>query len=528
MLKVSVVLVVVSSLWSSVAFAQAGVPNGPNSTAPAYIDLVGTRDGVPDPAGAFTVIVRDGNNAVMPSTPVRVRFGNCADLWPAAVQPYPGLTVDCAQKTVSGITDSQGAITFVIVGSVVQRTPASTANCAEIHADPGDVLLRRPSVAVYDQDGVNGIGPNDFSLQECDGLSGGLGSYFPRSDYNHNGQTYLTQWSLDFGVLHGRYLAGNSERSGARCDGQPSERLVVAQEGEARLSWGTCTAGGGTTLRTFACDTDNGTARIVGSIVAPPGVTSPIGFEAELQIVRNGGGALPDWWRFDSGACREGLLAPANVTSSTGCPAVPVGVGGQGFVSLVTYPDPTPNVERIRILGFYASPAPALTAGTEYSLFFLTLPFESTTGGFCPGCDVPVTIFLRSLRLAQGSGCSSVAGPPDVLMVPAPASNQIFWQQTFTGVGDLERRESLSLARIGANPAGSDIMVRFALRDGAPASLELFDLAGRRVRAQDVGALGAGPHQATLASRGELGPGLYFVELRQGTESRRLKVTVVR
>jgi hypothetical protein len=67
------------------------------------------------------------------------------------------------------------------------------------------------------------------------------------------------------------------------------------------------------------------------------------------------------------------------------------------------------------------------------------------------------------------------------------------------------------------NPAtGSRLMVHFALPDAEPASLELLDVTGRRVRERAVGSLGAGRHAVDLAEGGRLAPGLYFVRLTRG------------
>jgi hypothetical protein len=75
---------------------------------------------------------------------------------------------------------------------------------------------------------------------------------------------------------------------------------------------------------------------------------------------------------------------------------------------------------------------------------------------------------------------------------------------------------SLSLA---ANPTRSDMAVAFTLADASPARLELFDMAGRRVEAREVGALGAGRHVATFGQGTKLAPGIYLVRLVQGART---------
>ena len=67
----------------------------------------------------------------------------------------------------------------------------------------------------------------------------------------------------------------------------------------------------------------------------------------------------------------------------------------------------------------------------------------------------------------------------------------------------------------------------FSLASGAPATLELFDIAGRRVLSRAVGALGAGDHVVGLGGDRHLPAGVYLLRLSQGTRSvsRRALVT---
>lgn len=92
------------------------------------------------------------------------------------------------------------------------------------------------------------------------------------------------------------------------------------------------------------------------------------------------------------------------------------------------------------------------------------------------------------------------------------------------------RVPGLELALSGAspNPASTTrLSLRFSLRDASPAALELYDAAGRRVVDRAVGGLGAGTHTLSLADAA-LQPGVYLARLRQGSETRRVRVVVVR
>jgi len=85
----------------------------------------------------------------------------------------------------------------------------------------------------------------------------------------------------------------------------------------------------------------------------------------------------------------------------------------------------------------------------------------------------------------------------------------------------------LALAGPRPNPGGRDLTVEFALPDGAPARLELLDIAGRRVVSREVGGLGAGRHTLSLAQGGALAPGIYLLRLTRGGRSLTARVVVV-
>lgn len=78
---------------------------------------------------------------------------------------------------------------------------------------------------------------------------------------------------------------------------------------------------------------------------------------------------------------------------------------------------------------------------------------------------------------------------------------------------------TLALERMQGNPVMGNVDVAFVLPSGEAAAIELVDLAGRRIVARSVGEFGAGRHTVSLASRGVLPPGIYFLRLFQGERS---------
>jgi hypothetical protein len=73
----------------------------------------------------------------------------------------------------------------------------------------------------------------------------------------------------------------------------------------------------------------------------------------------------------------------------------------------------------------------------------------------------------------------------------------------------------LGLAFAGAQPAAHDVRLRFNMPEAGNASIEVFDVAGRRAAALAQPSLSAGPHEVSWSAR-ELGPGVYSVRLTVG------------
>jgi hypothetical protein len=78
------------------------------------------------------------------------------------------------------------------------------------------------------------------------------------------------------------------------------------------------------------------------------------------------------------------------------------------------------------------------------------------------------------------------------------------------------------------NPTSAQTELRFALPTAGPVSLEVFDLAGRRVSTLiDHQTLAAGPHFATFATQG-VSTGLYFARLEFGSQVAMRRLEVIR
>ena len=77
------------------------------------------------------------------------------------------------------------------------------------------------------------------------------------------------------------------------------------------------------------------------------------------------------------------------------------------------------------------------------------------------------------------------------------------------------------------NPARAEALrLRFALASSAPATLELFNVAGRRVATRDVARFGAGEHEATFATQ-DFAPVVYVARLTQASAAQVRRVVLL-
>jgi hypothetical protein len=75
--------------------------------------------------------------------------------------------------------------------------------------------------------------------------------------------------------------------------------------------------------------------------------------------------------------------------------------------------------------------------------------------------------------------------------------------------------EGLHLAGFAPNPAVGPLRVAFTLPSAEPATIEIVNVAGRRIAQRDVGALGPGAHVVEF-SEDASAPGVYWIRLAQG------------
>jgi hypothetical protein len=87
---------------------------------------------------------------------------------------------------------------------------------------------------------------------------------------------------------------------------------------------------------------------------------------------------------------------------------------------------------------------------------------------------------------------------------------------------------SLSILAVTPDPVFGAASLRFVLPTGASTSLELIDLAGRRIWSRDLGPLDAGEHVTPLADGTSLPTGVYFARLTHGRRTVMRRVVVLK
>jgi len=185
---------------------------------------------------------------------------------------------------------------------------------------------------------------------------------------------------------------------------------VAAGRGEAagiNLSWDDCGLQG-SSFKTFACNTNDGSDVLVVSCQLPPGIDGVWVADVDLSLTTPV--ILPDWWRMRSPLqppqnpplCRDTLGMhpthdPLNVSCAAMFPAPP-------FLGMVFGPQDMGN-NRLSMraeVGSFTSPVP-VTSGPEYYVLTLRLSHQRTVGGdACQGCDAEACISLDRVLVVPG------------------------------------------------------------------------------------------------------------------------------
>lgn len=186
--------------------AMAGVPSAGTSAQPAGISLVGHSGGTADGTsfGASTYTIRDAASNPVPNSVVVMNFSTCTDVRVCSITQPAGLFVNCAAKTVSGVTNASGVVTFRVVGGGLTSGVAITAPCVTVTAD--GVAMNTIRSSTFDVNGAGGLTLADITLAKNDFTNNPTRT---RSDFNKSGSVTLA----DITIIKNVFTAGGSVSS---------------------------------------------------------------------------------------------------------------------------------------------------------------------------------------------------------------------------------------------------------------------------------------------------------------------------
>ena len=208
----------------------------------------------------------------------------------------------------------------------------------------------------------------------------------------------------------------------------------MALAGSVNFAWTGCPADGGSSSRTFACNTNTGSHVAIGSFTVNNVLADFVGVEVVVDL-QSTSGTLPAWWTFFNpppvANCRGSALAATFDFSvlAGGC-ADPFGQPGQGGLAAycvvgancVDAPADA-NRARIKAAGAVADPV-QINPGIEYYGVRLAITNAKTVGtGACAGCNEGVCLVLNSIKAA------GLSGTVEMNTSDAPGSSSyITWQ----------------------------------------------------------------------------------------------------
>jgi hypothetical protein len=199
---------------------------------------------------------------------------------------------------------------------------------------------------------------------------------------------------------------------------------VAANAQGLNLNWNQCLGDGRVANKNSACTLNTGTNAAVGSFVLGGDVLAATGIEVVLDLATSGA-ALPPWFSFQAGGCRQGSLTMNPSISLSALNCFEWGGGAAGGLAAYTVGGYGPS--SARILGGFAVAPPGsdvFAAGGEYFAFNLLITNAKTTGtGACTGCLIPACIVFNNVKMVAGTATGAILNSP-----AAPGSNAITWQ----------------------------------------------------------------------------------------------------
>jgi hypothetical protein len=234
--RLAVAVIAVLLVAGPARTASAQGPSDKSQLQSAYINVVGSTNGLPDNCsdghcGAFTATIRDFANNALAGVVVSIDFSGCPDiqiscdqLTAATGQTYLG------NKRVAGMTNAAGQFTFHVQGAASATPMAGNVTsagtnagvpCAQFWAD--DVPLT-PALVVsaFDVNGIGtpgaGVSGADVSLVASEVAKVPLGAQArARDDYNHSNQVSGADVAIASHMAAEASLGTGSQNTGPYC-----------------------------------------------------------------------------------------------------------------------------------------------------------------------------------------------------------------------------------------------------------------------------------------------------------------------
>jgi hypothetical protein len=206
----------------------------------------------------------------------------------------------------------------------------------------------------------------------------------------------------------------------------------VASAAGLNLGWVDCAGlGAGAANRSFACTSNSGTNILIGSFVAPSGLTEVTGFAAILDL-QTSAGSLPAWWNF--GVCRL-TTAMLHSASFAAGPFSCFDYFAGGATGAGVYITGAGAPKQARIKEGWALPSSSTGIGpidvdTETYAFQILINNSRSTGlGACAGCGLGACIVFNEILVTNRPG-----NPNGNKTITNPATRSHVTWQSGTGV----------------------------------------------------------------------------------------------
>lgn len=193
--------------------------------------------------------------------------------------------------------------------------------------------------------------------------------------------------------------------------------VAVADIPGVNLGWSNCSTTSTSENRVFTCDDNGTTFNLVGSMITATDLSDFVGLSATV-VFRVNDAAIPAWWQFNTGGCREGSIGTINVGTVGGCVNPYAGGLGQGGGFVIEDIESIPGANDFRVRLDWARAEPFnMVNNTLYTAFILQIASTSSFDegfGFCAGCATSACVRFNTLEAFGLSGGVIATDAPHV------------------------------------------------------------------------------------------------------------------